>query len=105
MKPPVVVIGRHCKTNQCWIAVRFKKIQSVAKISQKSRRERADEVRANEFHGRNCLFSPRMRALLSKVLSLRPRRRLCAGNGGSRVSAPNPDHHAAAGSVAEPAVA
>ena len=35
MKPPVVVIGRHCKTNQCWIAVRFKKTQSVAKISQK----------------------------------------------------------------------
>jgi hypothetical protein len=34
MKPPVVVIERHCKTNQCWIAVRFKKIQSVAKISQ-----------------------------------------------------------------------
>jgi len=34
MKPPVVVIERHCKTNQCWIAVRFKKTQSVAKISQ-----------------------------------------------------------------------
>jgi hypothetical protein len=44
MKPPVVVIGRHCKTNQCWIAVRFKKIQSVAKISQSHAQERADDA-------------------------------------------------------------
>jgi hypothetical protein len=36
MKPPVVVIGRHCNTNQCRIAVRFKKTQSVAKIAQSS---------------------------------------------------------------------
>jgi hypothetical protein len=44
MKPPVVVIGRHCKTNQCWIAVRFKKTQSVAKISQSPAEERADDA-------------------------------------------------------------
>src|SRR5262249_21731537 len=42
MKPPVVVVERHCKTNQCWIAVRFKKIKSVAKISQSAAEERAD---------------------------------------------------------------
>jgi len=44
MKPPVVVIERHCKTNQCWIAVRFKKTQSVAKISQSHAHERADDA-------------------------------------------------------------
>jgi hypothetical protein len=38
------VIGRHCKTNQCWIAVRFKKTQSVAKISQSHAQERADDA-------------------------------------------------------------
>src|SRR6478752_4103053 len=36
MKPPVVVIGRHCNRNQCGIAVRFKKMHSVAKIAQSS---------------------------------------------------------------------
>jgi hypothetical protein len=36
MKPPVVVIGRHCNRNERGIAVRFKKIQSVAKIAQSS---------------------------------------------------------------------
>jgi len=46
MKPPVVVIERHCKTNQCWIAVRFKKIQSVAKISQSAAEKRADDALA-----------------------------------------------------------
>jgi hypothetical protein len=50
MKPPVVVIERHCKTNQCWIAVRFKKIQSVAKISQSAAEERAGDALADEFH-------------------------------------------------------
>jgi hypothetical protein len=30
------VIGLHCNTNQCRIAVRFKKTQSVAKIAQSS---------------------------------------------------------------------
>jgi hypothetical protein len=50
MKPPVVVVERHCKTNQCWIAVRFKKIPSVAKISQNSEASAREEVRANEFH-------------------------------------------------------
>src|SRR6516164_3964469 len=51
MKPPVVVIERHCKTNQCWIAVRFKKIQSVAKISQSAAEEGADDALADEFDG------------------------------------------------------
>src|SRR5262245_26217546 len=50
MKPPVVVVERHCKTNQCWIAVRFKKIPSVAKISQNPEASAREEVRANEFH-------------------------------------------------------
>jgi len=50
MKPPVVVVERHCKTNQCWIAVRFKKIQSVAKISQSAAKERAGDALADEFH-------------------------------------------------------
>jgi hypothetical protein len=36
MKPPVVVIRRHCNGNQYGIAVRFKKMQSVAKIAQSS---------------------------------------------------------------------
>jgi hypothetical protein len=36
MKPPVVVIERHCNRNQCGIAVRFKKTQSVAKTAQSS---------------------------------------------------------------------
>jgi hypothetical protein len=59
MKPPVVVIERHCKTNQCWIAVRFKKIPSVAKISQSPEASAREEVRANEFHSGvagKCLF-------------------------------------------------
>jgi hypothetical protein len=50
MKPPVVVIERHCKTNQCRIAVRFKKIPSVAKISQSFQASAREEARANEFH-------------------------------------------------------
>lgn len=37
MKPPVVVVRRHCNTNQHRIAVRFKKIQRVAKIAQSSK--------------------------------------------------------------------
>lgn len=39
MKPPVVVIGRHCNRNQYGIAVRFKKFPSVAKTAQSSERE------------------------------------------------------------------
>jgi len=49
MKPPVVVVERHCKTNQCRIAVRFKKIRSVAKISQSAAKS-ADDALADEFH-------------------------------------------------------
>ena len=71
MKPPVVVIARHCKTNQCWIAVRFKKIPSVAKISQSAPRERADAGERVPLAARGeCLCSAYMRAPLSKVLSL-----------------------------------
>src|SRR5262245_7273092 len=70
MKPPVVVIARHCKTNQCWIAVRFKKIPSVAKISQRAARERADAVRGERVplaaRG-ECLCSSYLRAPLSKL--------------------------------------
>ena len=79
MKPPVVVIERHCKTNQCGIAVRFKKIQSVAKISQSIEEERADDaLLANEFHGRvaeTCfIFVMHARASVEGFDS-RPRRR------------------------------
>src|SRR5215510_15603406 len=73
MKPPVVVVERHCKTNQCWIAVRFKKIPSVAKISQSFEASAREEVRANEFHtgiAGECLFSSCVRAPSSKVLRL-----------------------------------
>jgi hypothetical protein len=70
MKPPVVVIERHCKTNQCWIAVRFKKIPSVAKISQSPEASAREEVRTNEFHSAIAGFSSCVRAPLSKVLSL-----------------------------------
>jgi hypothetical protein len=70
MKPPVVVIERHCKTNQCWIAVRFKKIPSVAKISQSPEASAREKVRTNEFHSAIAGFSSCVRAPLSKVLSL-----------------------------------
>lgn len=54
MKPPVVVIGRHCNRNQCGIAVRFKKIRTVAKIAQSSERPtsqaRADGERLGQMH-------------------------------------------------------
>src|SRR5207247_2847286 len=78
MKPPVVVIERHCKTNQCWIAVRFKKTQSVAKISQSHAQERADDRPhlASEFHRRRgreiILFSSCVRARFSEALILAP---------------------------------
>src|SRR5262249_20978164 len=71
MKPPVVVIARHCKTNQCWIAVRFKKIPSVAKISQtaaRSARMRCGSRVPLAAPG-ECLCSSYIRAPLSKVLS------------------------------------
>jgi hypothetical protein len=82
MKPPVVVVERHCKTNQCWIAVRFKKIKSVAKISQSAAEERADHALANEFHWRRRrnIFIMRARAVLGS-LHFRPRRRFCSGDG------------------------
>jgi hypothetical protein len=73
MKPPVVVVERHCKTNQCWIAVRFKKIPSVAKISQSLRSERACRGAGERVplgHRGECLFSSCVRAPSSKVLSL-----------------------------------
>jgi hypothetical protein len=78
MKPPVVVIGRHCKTNQCWIAVRFKKTQSVANISQSHAQERADDApirQASSTDGvaeKQILFSSWMHARFSKVLILAP---------------------------------
>jgi hypothetical protein len=72
------VIGRHCKTNQCWIAVRFKKIQSVAKISQKRRRERArTRCGQTSFTGGNVYF----RHACARHCRKFPRRRLCAGTG------------------------
>src|SRR5215813_10448819 len=79
MKPPVVVVERHCKTNQCWIAVRFKKIQSVAKISQSAAGERADDaLLANEFHWRRrrdmFYFRTHARATVERFDSC-PRRR------------------------------
>jgi hypothetical protein len=40
------------QANQCWIAVRFKKIPSVAKISQSPEASAREEMRANEFHCR-----------------------------------------------------
>src|SRR5215475_5886359 len=73
MKPPVVVVERHCKTNQCWIAVRFKKIPSVAKISQSLPSERACRGAGERVplgHRGECLFSSCVRAPSSKVLSL-----------------------------------
>jgi hypothetical protein len=73
MKPPVVVVERHCKTNQCWIAVRFKKIPSVAKISQNLRSERVNRGAGERVplgHRGECLFSSCVRAPSSKVLSL-----------------------------------
>src|SRR5215510_6422309 len=102
MKPPVVVIGRHCKTNQCWIAVRFKKNQSVAKISQnveggaRGRGAGKRVSRAEMF-----IFATHARAIVESflvvVFALAPAEAAAAR--------PNPDHYAAAGSVAEPAAA
>jgi hypothetical protein len=75
MKPPVVVIERHCKTNQCWIAVRFKKTQSVAKISQSPAEERADDAPIGKrvpLTARNHLFWSCVRAPFSEVFILAP---------------------------------
>jgi hypothetical protein len=88
MKPPVVVIGRHCKTNQCWIAVRFKKTQSVANISQSHAQERADDDapirQASSTDGvaekQNFIFVMDARAILESSHS-RPRRRFYSGDG------------------------
>src|SRR6478672_4688754 len=91
MKPPVVVIGRHCKTNQCWIAVRFKKTQSVAKISQSVAEERADDAPISKrvpptasprkYFGHAC-------ARHSRKFSFSPRHRFSAGDEPKRIDAP-----------------
>jgi hypothetical protein len=91
MKPPVVVIGRHCKTNQCWITVRFKKTQSVAKISQTPAQARADDAPfgkrvpptaspRNNFFGHECArhsrkfsFSPFLTLAMGQSPSTRPK--------------------------------
>src|SRR5262245_42185496 len=102
MKPPAVVIGGPCKTNQCWIAVRFKKTRSVAKISQnveggaRGRGAGKRVSRAEMF-----IFATHARAIVESflvvVFALAPAEAASAR--------PNPDHYAAAGSVAEPAPA
>jgi hypothetical protein len=72
MKPPVVVIERHCKANQCWIAVRCKKIQSVAKISQSAAENRADDAFKTSSTGarRRKIFSSCVRAPFSEIFVL-----------------------------------
>ena len=83
MKPPVVVIERHCKTNQCWIAVRFKKIKSVAKISQSAAEERADDALAKRVPlaaSQKNIFVMRARAILGSFYS-RLRRRFTRATG------------------------
>ena len=73
MKPPVVVIGRHCNRNQYRIAVLFKKMRTVAKIAQSSESERRADARVALFVAeRSQCTGPARDVFLRNVQQLLP---------------------------------